>query len=140
MKCVLAAITLLSTLASAVRAADLTITVERVRGSSSGVLVAVHSDPARFPSDWNGAVARARVGAAPGSVRVVVPGLPPGRYAVIAVHDEDDNGEMSKGAFGLPREGFGTSNNPGFIGPPRFSPALITVTGDASISIRMVYF
>lgn len=140
MKCGLATIALLSALFPAAHAADLTITVERVRSASGAVMVAVHGDPARFPSDWNGAVARARIAASPGSVRVVLPGLPPGRYAVIAVHDEDDNGEMSKGAFGLPREGFGTSNNPGFVGPPRFGPALITVTGDASISIRLVYF
>jgi uncharacterized protein (DUF2141 family) len=73
-------------------------------------------------------------------VRVVLSGLAAGRYAVIAVHDEDDNGEMTKGAFGIPREGFGTSNNPRFVGPPRFGPALIAVTGDAFISIRMVYF
>lgn len=140
MKCGLATIALLLALIPAARAADLTITVERLRSSSGAVLVAVHGDPARFPSDWNGAVARARVAAAPGSVRVVLRGLAPGRYAVIAVHDEDDNGEMSKSAFGLPREGFGTSNNPGFLGPPRFGPALVAVTGDASISIRVVYF
>ena len=137
MKCGLATIALLLALIPAARAADLTITLERLRSSSGAALVAVHGDPARFPSDWNGAVARARVAAAPGSVRVVLRGLSPGRYAVIAVHD---NGEMSKSAFGLPREGFGTSNNPGFLGPPRFGPALVAVTGDASISIRVVYF
>ncbi len=140
MKSVLATIALLTAFIPAARAADLTITVERLRSASGAVLVAVHADPARFPSNWSGAVAMARIAAVSGSVRVVLSGLAPGRYAVIAVHDEDDNGEMSKGAFGLPREGFGTSNNPVFVGPPRFGPALITVTGDASISIRLVYF
>ena len=140
MRSVLATIALWTGLVPAARAGDLTITVERLRSAFGAMLVAVHDDPARFPSDWNGAVALARIAAIPGSVRVVLPGLAPGRYAVIAVHDEDDNGEMSKGAFGFPREGFGTSNNPVFVGPPRFGPALITVTGDASISIRMAYF
>lgn len=46
MKCGLATIAHLLALIPAARAADLTITVERLRSSSGAVLVAVHGDPA----------------------------------------------------------------------------------------------
>ena len=38
-------------------------------------------------------------------------GLPPGEYAVAAFHDENGNGELDKGLFGIPKEGWATSKN-----------------------------
>ncbi len=35
----------------------------------------------------------------------------PGIYMVSAVHDENDNGKLDKGLFGMPKEGYGVSNN-----------------------------
>ena len=47
---------------------------------------------------------------------------------------------MTKTWLGLPTEGFGTSNNPTFYGPPRYGSARFEVTGDATLVIRIVYF
>ncbi len=38
-------------------------------------------------------------------------GLPPGEYAVAVMHDENANGKMDFGLFGIPKEGYGFSNN-----------------------------
>lgn len=38
--------------------------------------------------------------------------LPPGRYAICAFHDEDENGLIDKNKFGYPLDRFGFSNNP----------------------------
>ena len=53
----------------------------------------------------------AKASAHPGSVTVTVPGVPPGRYAVQAYHDANDNGDLDRGIFGIPREGIGFSND-----------------------------
>jgi uncharacterized protein (DUF2141 family) len=50
--------------------------------------------------------------------RVVFTDLPPGLYAVAAMHDENRNNKMDTNWLGLPKEGWGMSNNP----HPRFSP------------------
>ena len=70
-------------------------------------------------------------GAAPakgGSVVVSVPDIPPGRYAVQAYHDEDGNGRLRKGLFGLPAEAIGFSRDARVrLGAPSFDEAAIDV-------------
>lgn len=54
--------------------------------------------------------------------------LPPGKYAITAFHDEDENGEISKNAFGYPTDRFGFSNNPKiFFSIPSFEKCLFEV-------------
>ena len=121
-------------------AADLTVEVEGLARSAGQVLVALHNNSDSFPSGWSEAVAVERVPASGPVVVVRFRNLPPGPYALIAVHDEDGDGNMTKTWLGLPTEGFGTSNNPTFYGPPRYGAARFEVTGDATLVIRIVYF
>jgi uncharacterized protein (DUF2141 family) len=63
-----------------------------------------------------------------GSVVVSVPDIPPGRYAVQAYHDEDGNGRLRKGLFGLPAEAIGFSRDARVrLGAPSFDEAAIDV-------------
>ena len=66
--------------------------------------------------------------AKPGSVAVSMPDIPPGRYAVQACHDEDGNGRLRKGMFGLPAEASGFSRDARIrLGPPSFEKAAMDV-------------
>lgn len=57
-----------------------------------------------------------------------VSGLPPGRYAVAAFHDEDGDGDMDRGLFGIPREPYGFSRGArGRFGPPDWADASVRV-------------
>lgn len=50
--------------------------------------------------------------------------LPPGKYAVSVIHDEDNNGKLTTNAVGYPTEKFGFSNNPKvYFSPPSFEKA-----------------
>ncbi len=50
--------------------------------------------------------------------------LPPGNYALSAVHDRDGNGEMNSNFLGIPKEPVAVSNNAkGRFGPPAFEDA-----------------
>jgi hypothetical protein len=43
---------------------------------------------------------------------------------VAVFHDENMNGQLDKNMFGIPKEGYGFSNNPKkSIGPPKFADA-----------------
>ena len=48
--------------------------------------------------------------------------IPYGDYAVAAMHDENQSGNMDYNAIGLPKEKYGFSNNKraGLFGPPNF--------------------
>jgi uncharacterized protein (DUF2141 family) len=68
-------------------------------------------------------------------------GLAPGWYAVALYHDEDDNGKMNSGIFGIPLEPYGLSNN--FrprMSYPRFDQCSFYVpdTSEKDIAIALI--
>jgi uncharacterized protein (DUF2141 family) len=65
-----------------------------------------------FPSDGKAAVGHQVVRVQNKRAVCVFQGLPPGEYAVVAMHDENDNGKMDYNFLGIPVEGYGFSNNP----------------------------
>lgn len=73
-------------------------------------------------------------------VSVRFDGVPPGRYAVMAYHDANDNKKLDL-RFGMfPKEGWGLSNNPKVMGPPSFDASAFVVTEPGTQSaIEMHY-
>jgi uncharacterized protein (DUF2141 family) len=64
--------------------------------------------------------------------------VPAGRYAAVAVHDENNNGKLDNGLFGLGGEGYGFSNNVSpMFGWPDFEDAAFTVEGPTGIEIEL---
>ena len=67
--------------------------------------------------------------------------VPPGRYAVVVIHDENSNMKLDRNFFGIPTEGFGFSNNPRVIfSAPSFQTAAVPVNCPATqLQIRLIY-
>jgi uncharacterized protein (DUF2141 family) len=64
----------------------------------------------------------------------------PGKYAVRYYHDENLNGEMDTNLVGIPKEGYGFSNNAkGSFGPPPFKEWLFEISNDTKISLKPIY-
>lgn len=135
------------------QAATLTVTVLGLRSNAGELLIGVYDSADGFrsaladsatksallPEKWRvvGASLRAKVG----SQSIAFKELPPGRYAIIVFHDENDNGLLDENAMGVPVEGYGFSNDAqGFLSAPSFNAAAITLQPsdeiiDASISL-----
>ena len=66
--------------------------------------------------------------------------LPPGRYALALLHDENGNGKADMTLM-TPREGFGFSRDAAVrMGPPKFAAAAFAVDSDAvTMPVRMRY-
>ncbi len=71
------------------------------------------------------------------TIELTLHGLPDGTYAVRLFHDENNNGELDTNLLGIPREGYGFSNNSGERGPASFDDAAVAVHGDQTIEIRV---
>ena len=124
-----------STLAAA-EAADLTVAVTGVRNANGSVAAALFNSEASFPKAGQ-AVAAFRVKAAQGSFQVTFHDLPPGRYALTAYHDENDNGKLDTDVTGVPSEGYGVSNNArDELGPPQFAKAAFDL-GEAGKTVNV---
>lgn len=66
-------------------------------------------------------------------------GLPEGEYAVVVVHDENDNRRYDAGFLGFGRERLGYSNNArSLLGRPGYDDAKLTLgAGHTEIEIRL---
>ena len=112
--------------------------IKHERGS---LRVGLYSDSKSFRKEAQ-AVSVQQVAARPGVVTVRFSAPAPGRYAVMAYHDEDGNGELNR-RFGMfPTEGYGLSNNPIISGPPAFEDSAFEVSAETdanTISIDIRY-
>lgn len=67
----------------------------------------------------------------------VIQDLPTGNYAVSVIHDENSNNELDT-FMGIPKEGFGFSNNPRiYFGPPDFNESMFKLESDLTIKVEM---
>ena len=79
---------------------------------------------------------------AAGTVTLRFRDVPPGRYAIALLHDENANGKADRAALMIPREGFGFSRDaPVRFGPPKFGEAAFDIApGErARLVVRMRY-
>jgi len=67
--------------------------------------------------------------------------IPPGTYALGVIHDENMNGKLDLDVLGIPREGYGFSNDAkGWIGAPSFAAASFRYDGRTlDLTIDMHY-
>jgi uncharacterized protein (DUF2141 family) len=146
------ALALVSLIASSAHAADLKVTLRDVRSDDGAVMIGLYDDPVGFVAAIKDSTKNARLNeptrrvgvsmrATAGFQSIVFTDLPPGRYAIIAFHDENDNGRLDENALGLPTEGYGFSNDArGLLSAPSFDAAAITMgAADMSIAISLAY-
>jgi len=56
--------------------------------------------------------------------------IPPGTYALAVIHDENMNGKLDTNWLGIPKEGYGFSNDvKALLGAPSFSAASFKYDG-----------
>jgi uncharacterized protein (DUF2141 family) len=67
--------------------------------------------------------------------------IPPGTYALAIIHDENMNGKLDTNWLGMPKEGYGFSNDAkAMLGPPSFSAASFNYDGqDMELTISLHY-
>lgn len=140
MKRLLLCSTLLAALlAPLAQAADLAVNVLDVRAGGGEVKLLLFDREDGFrKEDKARQVLRLPAGA--GAVAGAFAGLPAGRYAVIAYHDENGDGKLNLRLGMFPKEGYGLSNNPKPLGPPKFADAAFDLPdGGLRVDIRLAY-
>lgn len=119
--------------------ASLDVTVAGIKNPTGVIRLALCPAGAKFPDCGARAVRTEVLKIEGGQARIKLTGLAPGSYAVSVFHDANNNGKLDTFA-GIPREGYGFSNNPAFQPrAPRFAECEIAVTGADAANIRMRY-
>jgi uncharacterized protein (DUF2141 family) len=100
---------------------NLEVTFKELRDSTGQVCLSLYSGPKGFPKGGTDSdlLSSKCTPIANGVATLMFGDLKPGKYAITAFHDANNDGKMNKNSFGMPEEGFGFSNNPeiGFSAP-----------------------
>ena len=117
----------------------LIVTLKGVRDSTGQIRASIYREPETFRKE-DRAVAVVSVAAQKGDLKLAFMALPPGRYAIMAYHDADSDSKLGL-RFGMfPTEGYGLSNNPKVMGPPKFADSAFDLTvPETSIEIKLSY-
>ena len=119
------------------------VKILNIRNSVGTVACALFDSAQGFPEDYlrmatNVMVIKVRQDQA----RCDFEDIPPGTYAMAVVHDENMNGKLDTNFLGIPREGYGFSNDA--VGPlgaaPPFSAASFHYDGrNVDLAMRLRY-
>jgi uncharacterized protein (DUF2141 family) len=144
---VLFAMSLSSVLVPAASAADppvtavLTVRISQLRSNDGQVGCSLYTSAEGFPTDSSKAVQRRWCPIKDRASTCVFDPIPAGTYAVACFHDENGNGQLDKGLFGIPKEGTVVSNHAkGTLGPPPWDKAKFSFPGTpTTLDLRMGY-
>lgn len=130
-----------ATSADSQRTGELRFVVTGVDANEGGhIRCALYSSEATW-LDRGRAMRKAAARAGSARAACVFRNLPPGTYAIAALHDADDDREMDQNLVGIPEEGYAISNDAvQRIRPPDFTEASLRFDGErATTSAPMHY-
>lgn len=122
---------------------NLKVTITRLHNNNGMVLVSLFKDGVGYPDSPEKAYGKERAYIVEKSATIIFKSVPPGSYSVAILHDENNNQRMDKNILGIPKEGYGFSNNAAAaFGPPSYKKASFTHTTNAAteIQIKTKYF
>lgn len=118
-------------------AQSLTVSIKNVVSDKGTLRVGIFNSQSDFlKKQLYGQIVKSKSG----ELQVVFEGIPEGVYAVSIIHDENENGELDSNFFGIPKEGFGFSNDAmGTFGPPSFEKASFNLKEKSALTVNLKY-
>jgi len=122
-------------LSRSVYAADLTINIGDIEQGKGHVLVGLYVGNDNFQSGKT--IKHSKVKAETKNESVIFKNLADGEYAIKMYQDENDNNKLDKNMMGIPKEGYGFSNNVGMFGQPKYKEAKFMVKDNTVIEVDL---
>lgn len=139
MKIIILLIILLHTLPNLNGQINLTITIPNVKNDQGLIQIGIYDNKENFPKEGEEFMLIIQPADAP-VFRHTIENLAPGDYAVALMHDENADGVCNLNFFGIPKEGYGFSNNViPRLSAPSFESARISMTQNKNITINLIY-
>lgn len=120
---------------------DIEVSIKGLGNDKGRIHLALFESKEGFPKNSEAAYMAEMARIIDGSAQAFFDGVPYGKYAIALFHDENNNGKLDYGMLGIPKEGFGFSNNPKVrFGPPSFESAAFTLDSPRrTIIIKVTY-
>ncbi len=122
--------------------ATLTVDIKGIKNQKGQICMRIFESKKGFPLG-NSSKTQAKCTKITGnSLKEKFTDLKKGTYAVAVVDDQNGDYKLNRDFFGIPKEGFGISNNPRVsigTGTPKFEQASFSLTEDTNVDIQMKY-
>lgn len=105
----------------------ITVKIDKVQSNKGHVILTLHNEKTFMKSEGIKSI-KSKI--TDGKINVSFEGIAPGNYAILVLHDANDNNKMDFAETGMPTEAYGASNNAMSFGPPQFSNAKFEVAND----------
>jgi uncharacterized protein (DUF2141 family) len=117
------------------------VKILNIKNSTGAVACALFESPVGFPTEFlQSATNIMMIKIRDTQARCDFEDIPPGRYALAVIHDENMNGKLDTNQRGVPTEGYGFSNDAkAFLSAPSFRAASFPYDGrnvDVTISLN----
>ncbi|AFY51109.1 hypothetical protein Nos7524_5391 [Nostoc sp. PCC 7524] len=122
--------------------AKLTVVVNGIRHQQGQICFRVYDSEKGFPLSDTSEVQSGCTRITGKTITKHFYGLKRGTYAVAIVDDQNGNQKLDSDFFGIPKEGFGISNNPRVsiqTGTPKFNKSSFAVSKNTTIDITLKY-
>ena len=96
----------------------ITVTIKNITNNNGKVILSLHTKETFMRKQG---IKNVKSEIVDGKVTVTFENVAPGTYAIMALHDENENNTMDFDDRGMPKESYGMSNNPMSYGPPQFT-------------------
>jgi uncharacterized protein (DUF2141 family) len=129
-------------IANALPTETLTVVVNGIQHKKGQICIGVYGKEQGFPDKTSGLTQSACTKITGSVLKQKFFGLQPGNYAVAIVDDQNGDRKLNKDFFGIPKEGFGISNNPTVsvqTGSPEFRDAKFLLNKNTTINITVKY-
>ena len=113
---------------------NITVTIDNITSDEGKVLIGLHTADTFMKGPG---VQNLQSSIENGKVTLKFTNVEPGNYAIMALHDANENNRMDFEANGMPKESYGMSGNDMAMGPPTFDGAKFQVADeDIEFTIR----
>ena len=120
---------------------SLTVHVSGFRNHKGLVGGALYSSPDGWPENEDKAVTHTSHPISADKEVLNFEHLPPGRYGIVVLHDENSNHRLDRNFLRVPKEGFGFANNPHVaLSAPAWKDASVEVSCPSTqVDIQLIY-
>jgi uncharacterized protein (DUF2141 family) len=120
----------------------LRLKITQLRNDRGKVNLSLYQSKDGYPSDPKKAFKKIKAEIREGICEITLVDLPRGEYAISLMHDENENEKMDTGFLGIPKEGYGASNDAkAVLGPPKYADARFLLDKpEVRMEIKAKYF
>jgi len=106
---------------------SITINIDNVVSNQGKVVLSLHTSETFMKGKG---IQNAESKIIDGKVSITFKDVAPGEYAILVLHDENENNRMDFELNGMPKENYATSNNVMSFGPPQFGESKFEISSD----------